>query len=348
VSAEGFQRATIETRIRERRPGPRRALVTGGAGFVGSYVCRALLEAGREVCAFDLRPFQPEGRFVLGDLVERVVYEQGTIEDEARVYDVCSLFEPDEIVHMAMILDPGILARSRWAALRVNVGGTVVILEAMRLFGVERLVNFSSIGVLPVVQYEPIDSNHPVLLAGSGPGTDFYGAGKASSELFCFAYQQALGIDFKTIRPSAVYGLGMTPYPGPIKAMVEGAVRGEPVHFPTGGKHPRDYTHAADVASLVVAILDGPADTDRIFYGATGDPLVTTTEVAQVVREVVPGADVEIGEELAEAEKAIVAVRGRLAVENSRQQLGWERAYPIRAGVERYVADYRAFLAAQP
>ncbi len=349
MSTEGFQRATVASpaRRREREPGAkRRTLVTGGAGFVGSYVGRQLLESGRDVCAFDIRPFQHEGRFVLGDLLETVVFEQGSIEDEARFFDVCALFEPDEIVHMAMILDPAILARSRWTALRVNVGGTIVVLEAMRLFGVERLVNFSSIGVLPKVQYEPIDAAHPLVLPQSGPGTDFYGAAKASSELFCFAYHQALGIDFRTIRPSAVYGLGMTPYPGPIKAMVEGSVRGEKLRFPTGGAHPRDYTHAADIASLVVALLEAPDGADRIFYGATGEPLVTTSEVARIVTELVPGADIEIGEELSEAEGAVVALRGRLSIENARSQLGWEPRYrSVRDGIQRYVDDYRGFLA---
>jgi nucleoside-diphosphate-sugar epimerase len=347
---QGFTRVTLQQpqRRRERAPGEaRRTLVTGGAGFVGSYVCRALVEAGREVCAFDIRPFQPEGRFVLGDLADRVVLEAGSIDDEARIYDVCGTFEPDEIVHMAMMIDPAALASARTTSFRVNVGGTVIVLEAMRIFGVERLVNISSIGVLPKKQYEPIDSKHPLVLATSGPGTDFYGAQKASSELMCFAYHQALGIDFRTIRPSAVYGLGMTPYPGPIKAMVEGSVRGEKLRLKFGGPHPRDYTHAADIAGLVVALLGAPADADRIFFGATGRPLVTASEVARIVLEVIPGADVEIGDELSEAEKEIVALRGRLSTENARAQLGWEPIYgAVRDGIVRYADDYRGFLEA--
>ena len=119
-------------------------------------------------------------------------------------------------------------------------------------------MNFSSIGVLPSVEYQPIDVNHPMVLASKGPGTDFYGSSKAASELLCYAYHQSLGIDFRTIRPSAVYGLGMTVWVGPIKALVEGAVRGEPVHVEFGGPHPRDYTHARDIASLVVAVLGAP------------------------------------------------------------------------------------------
>jgi UDP-glucose 4-epimerase len=197
--------------------------------------------------------------------------------------------------------------------------------------------------------YEPIDANHPILLADSGPGTDFYGGTKAAAETLLYAYHQALGFDFRTIRPSAVYGLGMNQYVGPIKAMVENAVRGEPAHFEFGGKHPRAYTHVRDIASLVIAMLDAPDDADRVFYGSTGGPLVTTTEVAQIVREVVPGADVEIGEELAEAEKPVAALRGQLSVDNAREQLGWEPRYAsIQEGIAQYVEQYRAFHAASP
>jgi nucleoside-diphosphate-sugar epimerase len=324
----------------------RRTLVTGGAGFVGSYVVRALLDAGRDVLVVDVRDFAPEGRFVVGDTAERLAFEQASVDDRALVFDLVERFRPEEIVHMAMILDPVHLARARDGGLSVNVGGTVNMLEATLAYGVRRLVNFSSIGALPKVQYEPIDAAHPLVLAGSGPGTAFYGAHKVAGEVLCFAYQRALGIDFRTIRPSAVYGLGMNRFPGPIKDLVEGAVRGEQVRFEQGGRHPRDYTHAADIAGLVLAVLEGPDDADRIFYGATGEPLVTTTEVAELVNELVPGADVAIGEELSEAEIPVMQLRGRLSVENAREQLGWEPEYrSIRDGIVRYADDYRAFLA---
>jgi nucleoside-diphosphate-sugar epimerase len=74
---------------------------------------------------------------------------------------------------------------------------------------------------------------------------------------------------------------------------------------------------------------------------------VTTTEVAQVVRELVTGADIEIGEELSDAEKPVVALRGELSIENARTQLGWEPQYgSIRDGIAQYVEQYRAFVGA--
>jgi nucleoside-diphosphate-sugar epimerase len=345
---QGMARPEIDIGARggERKPVVERTtLVTGGAGFIGGNLVRALLDTGRRVVVLDVRDFIPEARFTIGAEVADVPLELASIGDQARVLDVFRVHRPDEVVHAGMILDPAYLATNRTTAFQVNVGGVINLVEAMIAFGVPRLVNFSSVGVLPRVMYEPIDANHPILLADAGPGTDFYGSTKAAAEAMLFAYQQALGLDFRTIRPSAVYGLGMNQYVGPIKAMVENAVRGEPAHFEFGGAHPRAYTHARDIAGLVVAMLDAPDDADRIFYGSTGGAMVTTTEVAQIVRELVPGADIEIGEELSEAEKPVVALRAVLSVENARAQLGWEPQYAsIRDGIAQYVEHHRAFV----
>jgi len=340
-----MQRVQLERMERVRRGGAPRTLVTGGTGFIGAYVVSALLDEGHDVLVLDVKDFAPEGRFVLGQRSAKVMLERGSIDDRSRLFDLVRGFDPDEIVHMAMIIDPTFLVPNRDTGVRVNLEGTLNVLEAMVTFGVERLVNFSSIGVLPAVQYEPIDARHPVLLPTMGSGTGFYGALKVASEALCFAYNQSLGLDFRTIRPSAVYGLGMNHFPGPIKAMVEGAVRGERVHFETGGPHPRDYTHAADIAGLVLALLGAPADADRIYYGATGEPLVTTSEVAAIVRDLVPGADVSIGDELSEAERPVAALRGQLSIENARAQLGWEpRHASVRSGIQDYIDEFRGFI----
>jgi nucleoside-diphosphate-sugar epimerase len=344
---QGMARPDIDigTRATERKPvSERTTLVTGGAGFIGGHVVRELLDTGRRVVVLDVRGLTAESRFVLGDAADTVPVEVASIGDQARVLDLFRVHRPDEVVHAGMILDPAFLATNRTTAFEVNVGGVINLVEAMIAFGVPLLINFSSIGVLPRVTYRPVDGNHPILLADAGPATDFYGSTKAAAETMLFAYNQALGLDFRTIRPSAVYGLGMNQYVGPIKAMVENSVRGEPAHFEFGGKHPRAYTHAWDIAGLVVAMLDAPDGADRIFYGSTGGPMVTTTEVAEIVRELVPGADVEIGEELSEAEKPVVALRSELSIDNARAQLGWEPRYAdIREGIRAYVDHYRAF-----
>lgn len=342
-----MRRATLGSTIApmgNRHP----VLVTGGTGFIGTYVVRALVEQGREVAVLDVRGFSPEGRFLLGERAGAVRLEEGSIDDWSRVLDVVKRLRPRQIVHLATITNPVFLFRNPMPGFRVNLEGTLNVLEAVRLFEVERLVYFSSIGVLPAVQHEPIDAAHPIFLPREAVGTGVYGATKIGSEAFCFAYHKAFGVDFRTIRPSAVYGFGMQ-WPIYVKPMVEGAVRGEKVRFESGARFPRDYTHAADVASLAVALLDAPDEADRIFYGATGEPLVTAGEAARIVMELVPGAAIEIAEGFTPEDEIELAYRGRLSIENARAQLGWEPTYrSLRDGLAEYIERYRAFLASHP
>lgn len=323
----------------------RPVLVTGGAGFIGSYVLRALLDHGGRVCATDIKDFSPEARFVIGERVGEVELEIVSVENWPRLLELVQEWRPRQIVHLATITNPVFLKTNPLIGMKVMVEGTLNVLEAARLYGVERVVYFSSIGVLPAVQYEPIDANHPIFLAQEGVGTGVYGAAKISGEAFCFAYNVAYGLDFRVIRPSAVYGFGMQ-WPIYIKPMVEGAVRGEPQRFESGGRFPRDYTHAADVAGLVLAVLDGPDHADRIFYGATGEQLVTAGEVARIVMELVPGSSIEISDEFSENDLLELRYRGRLSIENAREQLGWSPRYAsVREGIVEYIERYRAFLA---
>jgi len=322
----------------------RPVLVTGGTGFIGTYVVQALLESERQVVAFDIRGLTPEGRFVLGDLAGQATIEEGSIDDWSRLLHVVKEHEPVDVVHLATITHPVFLFTNPMPGVRVNFEGTLHVLEAARLFDIRRIVNFSSIGVLPAKQYEPIDTAHPIFLPKDAVPTGVYGASKIAAEAFCFAYNQAFGTDFRTIRPSAVYGFGMQ-WPIFVKPMVEGAVRGETVTFESGGPFPRDYTHAADLATLAVACLDGPDDADRIFYGCTGEPLVTAGEVARIVMELVPGSTIEIPDTLTEADQMELPYRGRMSIEANRTQLGWEPRYrQIRDGLADYVERYRAFI----
>lgn len=330
----------------DRRDRP--VLVTGGAGFAGSYVIRALLERGHTVVCFDLADFRPESRFVLGDRADEVILERGSIDDWPRVLEVMLAHRPRAVVHAGGVMDTAFLDRHPTIAFRTNLGGTLNLLEAARLLAdVQRFIFFSTIGVIGRVLYEPVDANHPVLSSRDGP-LGAYGAAKAAGEAFCFTYTQSFGLDTRIVRPSALYGFGMSWFaPNYMKNIVEPALEGRPVRFATGGQVPRDYTHAADLASLVVAILEGPEDADRIFYGATGEPLRTASEVGAIVRELVPGSLVEIGDAWTEVDRLELPIRGRYSIENAVSALGWRpRFADLREGVAEYIGRYRDFVAA--
>jgi nucleoside-diphosphate-sugar epimerase len=257
---------------------------------------------------------------------------------------------PDAIVHAAGSVETRVLGRNPYLAYRAVLDGVINVFEAARIFGVKRVVYLSSIGVLPTVQYEPIDVAHPLVLPREGAGSGAYGAAKAAGEVFSFAYERAYGLDVRIIRPSAVYGFGMRWHSANyMKQFVEPAVRGESVHLEHGGSLPRDYTHVRDVATLTRAVLDAPEEADRIFFAATGQPLVTASQVARIVTDLIPGARIEIADTLGPDDQSEVAFRGVLSIRNAQEQLKWEPSYgSLREGISEYIARYRAFLSADP
>ena len=283
----------------------------------------------------------------LKPVADRIHLVEGSIEDWGGVVAAVRAHQPDVIIHIAGVMNPPLLVKRPSLGMTVHIVGTRNVLEAAKLFGVKRVVNFSSIGVLPGIRYHPVDANHPVFLSTEGPGSSFYGATKVAGEALCWAYNQSFGVDFITLRPSAVYGFGMQ-WGIFIKPMVENSVRGLPTRFEKGREFPRDYTHASDVAQLALKAMDIPADKvhDRVFYAATGRPLVMAGEVAEIVRNLVPGADIEIGSGLSEADMLEIRFRGVLSIENARQQLGYDPEFgDIAKGVADYIETYRQYVA---
>jgi len=328
---------------------PRPVMVTGGLGFIGGYVTRALVDAGLNVAVLARSGTPtPEMAYALRDHTGRFAVEVGSVEDLTRLVDIFSRLRPKVVVHSASNVEVASLYRDPYLAFQSNVGGTVNVLEAARRTGVERVVDFSSIGVLPAIQYEPIDAAHPIVLPREGPGSGAYGAAKAAGELFAFAYQRASGLDVRIIRPPAVYGFGMRWHSANyMKQFVEPAVRGEPVRVPSGGRLPRDYTHVLDVASLTVRVVDCAEDADRVFYAATGQPLVTAAQAAKLVAELVPGSSIEVADLMTPEDEVEASFRGVISIENARAQLGWTPRYrSLREGVSEYIQTYRNFLEA--
>ena len=319
----------------------RRVVVTGGTGFIGAHAATALVAAGAEICLLDISPLRDEAAYVLRGHSSHVWL--GGANDWAQTLACVTEFGASDIVHLGAIGDPAPLHRNPQLALTVNLQATVNVLEAARLFGVRRVVYFSSIGVLPAVRYEPIDAAHPVLLPDEGPGSGAYGASKVAGEAFCYAYRKSYGVDFAVIRPSAVYGLGMR-HPIFVKPMVEGSVRAEPVRLSHGGTFPRDYTYVGDIASLTVALVEAPELETRIYYGATGRRLVTGRELAAAVARVVDGADIEIEDALTPADELELRGRGVLSVEPNERELGWTPRYSLEEGLREYADGYRRYL----
>jgi nucleoside-diphosphate-sugar epimerase len=326
-------------------------LVTGGSGFIGSHLCRMLIERGDKVINFDVYPRRGPLAWLVREVEHEIVFEKGDVANLTQLIALLRKHKPNKIAHLAASIDMDSIESHPKQVYDQMVGGTVNVLEAMRLLGgVERLVNFSSIGVLATKQYEPLDCNHPTLMAMEGPG-GMYGAGKASCEAFCWAYAELFNLDIVQLRPSAAYGF-FTTNSIFLNEMLEGALRGEKVRLPHGRNLPRDYTHVHDIAGIAIAALNVPASRlhHRVFYAASGmNPLMTGGQIADIVREMVPGADIDIGASMSPSmERNDIKIRGVHDVGPVEEQLGYQILYrDIRDGVKEYADRYCEYLISQ-
>ena len=114
----------------------RTILVTGGSGFIGSYVLRRLAERGDTVLNFDLREPGARAAWWLKPVANRIRFVEGSIEDWRDLVTVVKAHQPEAIIHAAAIMNPPLLVRRPSLGMTVHIVGTYNVLEAARLFGV--------------------------------------------------------------------------------------------------------------------------------------------------------------------------------------------------------------------
>jgi UDP-glucose 4-epimerase len=119
-----------------------RILVTGGAGFIGSGVARHLAARGDDVVAFDVAR-SPRLEAALADH-RNIEFVQGEITEWPQVVGLVQGRKPDAVVHCAALVGVSNSIASPIGTFRVNVDGSLNVLEAMRLTGVRRMINLSS------------------------------------------------------------------------------------------------------------------------------------------------------------------------------------------------------------
>src|SRR5579863_5868855 len=304
-------------------------MITGGSGFLGTYVTRSLAQRGDRVINFDIVPPAPLLAALIAPFEQQIVFVRGQILDLASLLRAVQQHNVERIFHAAALYDPPYSLEDPAITFQVNVTGTINVLEAARLQGVQRVVHSSSIAVYAPRQYEPIDERHPILLPNTGNPLGPYGASKAAAEIVGLTYYSTNNIDFIALRNSAIYGHGMR-YPMYIKPMIENSLRGQPTRFATGGDMPRDYTHVKDITQAVIKALDIPSSalTQRIFNIGSGT-MHTAAQVAATIRTIIPNADIAIGPGLSELEQNDMRARGTLDLTAAHQQLHYEPHYTL-------------------
>jgi UDP-glucuronate 4-epimerase len=230
----------------------RRALVTGGAGFIGSHLCERLRREGVAVTALDSFDSFYDPRIKERNLASLTADPgfsliRGDIRDEAAVEKAFAAGPCDTVIHLAA--RAGVRPSLEQARLYhdVNVTGSIVLLEAARRHGVERFLFGSSSSVygnnekVPFAEDDPVD--HPV-----SP----YAASKKAGELAAYTYHHLYGMQMTCLRFFTVYGPRQRPEMA-IHKFTRLIAEGRPVPRFGDGNTIRDYTYIDDIIDGIMA-----------------------------------------------------------------------------------------------
>lgn len=228
-------------------------LVTGGAGFIGSHVCEGLLRAGHSVsCLDDLNDFySPEiKRRNLRDIASQggeFHFHEADISDAGKVQEVFRQTRFDQVIHLAARagVRPSLEAPALYQ--RVNVEGTVNILEAARQTGVKKLILASSSSVYGVNSKVPFSESDPIFSPISP-----YAASKLACESLGHVYHHLYGLDVVMLRFFTVYGPRQRPDLA-IHKFARLIQAGKPIPVFGDGSTARDYTYIEDIVQGIIA-----------------------------------------------------------------------------------------------
>jgi UDP-glucose 4-epimerase len=241
-----------------------RVLVTGGAGFIGRHVVRALRERGHEVRVADLVPSRDDVPSTVVDLCDEAGQEAAVAPGA------------DAVVHLAA--QTSVLGSIERPALvhRTNVEATAGLLEQSRRQGVGCFVLASTNAVVGPVE-GTITETRPLR-----PLTP-YGATKAAAEMLLSGYSGAFGLRTPALRLTNVYGPGMDHKDSFVPRLLRAAARDDGVQVYGDGEQRRDLVHVADVARAFVSAVEGWPSGPVIVGGGRS---YTVNDLTQAAREV--------------------------------------------------------------
>ncbi|MFZ0738896.1 MAG: GDP-mannose 4,6-dehydratase [Candidatus Acidiferrales bacterium] len=320
---------------------PRKVLLTGGAGFIGSHVAEAFLRDGAMLMILDCldefySPAWKRGNLEAVRRAGKFEFAEIDICDSARLHDLFRSFRPDTVIHLAARAGVRPSIEQPLLYERVNVSGTVNVLECAREYVAEKIIFGSSSSVYGGSSRAPFSENE-INLRPISP----YAATKVAAEMLCYTYAHLTHIPIVCLRFFTVYGPRQRPDLAIHKftALIEA---GKPVPIFGDGTTGRDYTYIDDiVAGVVAASRYAPTEIEGAFFDvfnlgnshpvrlndmvvalerATGRTAIRSPQPMQPGDVPLTWADISKSEKL----------------------LGYHPATPLEEGLKKFVEWYRA------
>jgi UDP-glucose 4-epimerase len=296
--------------------------VTGGAGFIGSHVVDRFVDQGHEVAVFDdlstgFRAFvNPRARFFEADLVDAAAVDRCVAE-----------FRPELVAHHAAQMDVRKSVSDPVFDARVNVLGSIGLLQACTRHGVRKVVYASTGGALygegrqlPATEDHPVNPESP------------YGASKHTVEHYLYIWRLLHGLDYTVLRYPNVYGPRQNPHgEAGVNAIFIGLMlEGKRPRIFGDGDAVRDYLYVSDVVEANALALER----------AGGEILNLGTGVGTSVNDIVRELKVILGfpeDAIHEAARAGEIQRIYLDASRAKRVLGWEPKVAFGEGLRQTV-----------
>ena len=308
--------------------GQPKALVTGGAGFIGAHLVERLLDSGYKVTVVDdlSSAASPD------DATNSASLRRIDIADPT-LADVFAESRPDIVFHLAAQISVTRSMRDPDADVHANVVGGINVLQQCARFGVRRVVLFSTGGALyGEPEYLPCDESHPI------KPLSVYGASKFALEHYTRIIAEANGIDYTILRPGNVYGPGQDPHgeAGVVAIFALRMLAGKEVVIYGDGGQERDLVYVGDVVDAAMAAARPDAASSGTFNVASGAP-TSVNEIFSLLAEetVYDRAPVYAPERPGEVRRIF------LDITRARNEWGWQPKVEFREGIANTVAALR-------
>ncbi len=306
-----------------------KALVTGGAGFIGSHLCEALLAAGCEVVVLDdfndfYDPAIKEGN--LAAIRDRIRLIRGDIRDASLVENIFREENIGGVFHIAAragvrpsILDPRLYVST-------NVDGTLNLLEACRLYHVRHFIFASSSSVYGVNPKIPFSEEDPLVRTISP-----YAATKLAGEQLCSNYSHLHGIRCICLRFFTVFGPRQRPDLA-ISKFISRMMNDQPIEQYGDGSTARDYTYIEDIISGVMAAAAFQDSNFEIINlgGSEANTLADLISMIEGVMEKKPEI-IHLPDQPGDVPRTFASVA------KANRLLGYHPRTPLAQGIRKYV-----------
>lgn len=300
-------------------------LVTGGAGFIGSNLVDALVAEGQAVTVLDDLSTGRRGNLDSAIAAGATLVE-GDVADAGFVRDLIDDLRPDVVHHLAAQVDVRRSVSDPAADARVNVLGTIAVIEAARLADVGRLVYVSTGGAI----YGEADSYPTAEDAPVRPMSP-YGVNKYAAELNWELQDRLHGLSTVTLRLANVYGPRQDPLGegGVVAIFCNRLLAGEGAVIFGDGEQTRDFVSVDDVAGA--CLMAARSSVTGAFNIGSGTE-TTVNALAELVSSIDPGRDLPV-EHAPERDGEVR--RSCLDAGRARRELGWEPQVGLAEGLRR-------------